>query len=143
MALPRQHRLKGHRCFDLLYQKGRRIHGPFLLLRLVEARTELLPLPQRQHPPSPWRCGIVVSSKVSKRAVRRNRLRRLLHRSLLETLASTKPSAQETAAPSAAETPQPRPLWLLLSAKPGSAEQPEELLLGECQQLLLKAGLTA
>ncbi|MFY8147669.1 MAG: ribonuclease P protein component, partial [Prochlorococcaceae cyanobacterium] len=68
MALPRQHRLKGHRCFDLLYQKGRRIHGPFLLLRLVEARPELLPREQRQHSASPWRCGIVVSSKVSKRA---------------------------------------------------------------------------
>ncbi|MEB3263261.1 MAG: ribonuclease P protein component [Synechococcus sp.] len=133
MALPRQHRLKGHRCFDLLYQKGRRIHGPFLLLRLVEARSELLPLPQRQHPTSPWRCGIVVSSKVSKRAVRRNRLRRLLHRGLLESL-GTKPQAAGKAE---------IPLWLLLSAKPGSAEQPEELLLGECQQLLLKAGLTA
>ncbi len=74
-----------------------------------------------------------MSSKVSKRAVRRNRLRRLLHRGLLETLAPQEPAG----------APQPRPLWLLLSAKPGSAEQPEELLLGECRELLLKAGLTA
>ena len=77
MALPQQHRLKGHRAFDLLYQKGRKFHGPFLLLRLIEARPELLPPPQRLAPASAWRCGVVVSSKVSKRAVRRNRIRRL------------------------------------------------------------------
>ncbi|MEA5422211.1 MULTISPECIES: ribonuclease P protein component [unclassified Synechococcus] len=127
MALPYQHRLKGHRAFDLLYQKGRKFHGPFLLLRLIEARPELLPPPQRLAPPSAWRCGVVVSSKVSKRAVRRNRIRRLLHRQLLEALA---PASQ-------------RSLWLLLSVKPGSAERPGELLLGECRELLLKAGLTA
>ncbi|MCT0225793.1 ribonuclease P protein component [Synechococcus sp. CS-1328] len=135
MALPCQHRLKGHRAFDLLYQKGRKIHGPFLLLRLIEARPELLPLPQRLQPASAWRCGIVVSSKVSKRAVRRNRIRRLLHGQLLNALAA--------APPAVASPGLQRNLWLLLSVKPGSAERPGELLLGECRELLLKAGLIA
>jgi ribonuclease P protein component len=126
LALPQRHRLKGQRVFDRIYQKGRRFHGPFLVLRLLEAQPPLLPTEQRACPPSPWRCGVVVSSKVHKRAVRRNRLRRLLHAHLL-------------ALPIAAGG---RSLWLLLSLKPGSAEQAPQALLGECSQLLHQAGLT-
>ncbi len=112
--------------FDRVYQKGRRLHGPFLVLRIHESQPQLLP-PQQQHaPPSPWRCGVVVSSKVHKRAVRRNRLRRLLHAHLLAQPIHTGQ----------------RCLWLLLSLKPGSADQPPEALLGECSQLLQQAGLT-
>ena len=126
MALPQCHRLKGQRVFDRIYQKGRRFHGPFLVLRLLEAQPHLLPTEQRTCPPSPWRCGVVVSSKVHKRAVRRNRLRRLLHTHL-----QTQPIGSGG-----------RPLWLLLSLKPGSADQPPLALLGECSQLLHQAGLT-
>lgn len=126
MALPQAHRLKGQRCFDCLYRKGRAVHGPFLMLRWMDARPELLPPTQRGHGPSPWRLGVVVSSKVHKRAVRRNRLRRLLHGHLL-------------AAPIA---PPGRPQWLLLSLKPGSAERDAAALLGECDELLLRAGLS-
>jgi ribonuclease P protein component len=68
----------------------------------------------------------VVSSKVHKRSVRRNRLRRLLHAHLL---------AQPIEAGE-------RSLWLLLSLKPGSADLPSQALLGECSQLLHQAGLT-
>lgn len=109
-----------------MYQKGRRFHGPFLVLRILEAQPQLLPSQQRGCPPSAWRCGVVVSSKVHKRAVRRNRLRRLLHAHLLSQL------------PTAAE----RSRWLLLSLKPGSADLSPEALLGECSHLLHQAGLT-
>lgn len=79
---------------------------------------------------SPWRAAVVVSAKVHKRSVRRNRLRRLLHQHLLE---SCGPS----------QWPQGRRgLWLLLSLKPGSAELEPARLLGECSQLMRKAGLT-
>jgi ribonuclease P protein component len=126
VALPQPHRLKGQRCFDWLYRKGRALHGPFLLLRWTEARPELLPPVQRGHAASPWRLGVVVSSKVHKRAVRRNRLRRLLHQHLL---------SQPIAPPAG-------PLWLLLSCKPGSAERDPAALLGECNELLQRAGLS-
>lgn len=126
MALPQRHRLKGQRVFDRIYQKGRRFHGPFLVLRVLEAQPQLLPAQQRTCPPSAWRCGVVVSSKVHKRAVRRNRLRRLLQTHLL----AQPPAATE------------RCLWLLLSLKPGSADLPPQVLLGECSQLLHQAGLT-
>jgi ribonuclease P protein component len=126
MALPRAHRLKGQRCFDCLYRQGRALHGPFLLLRWIEARSELLPPAQRCRAASPWRLGVVVSSKVHRRAVQRNRLRRLLHQHLLST----------PIAPAAG------PLWLLLSLKPGSAERDPAALLGECDELLQRAGLS-
>jgi len=126
LALPQRHRLKGQRVFDLLYQQGNRIQGPAMVLRILDAQPGLLPLEQRHHPPSPWRCGVVVSSKVHRRAVRRNRLRRLLHRHLLAAPIGTAG----------------RSLWLLLSLKPGSAELPTQALLGECSNLLHQAGLT-
>lgn len=124
MALSREHRLGGHRPFDRLYRQGRRLQGEWLVLRLLPAAAELLPPPLRAHPASAWRAGVVVSSKVHKRAVRRNRLRRIL----CEELRRDPPRAR-------------RPLWLLLSLRPGSAEIGEDRLLGECRQLLHKAGL--
>jgi ribonuclease P protein component len=131
LALPLRHRLKGQRVFDCIYRKGRKHHGPFLVLRLLSAQANLLPPNQRSAPVSPWRCGVVISSKVHKRSVRRNRLRRLLHDHLLRQLAADQAPAK----------PQP-PLWLLISLKPGCAEREASQLLGECTQLLQQAGQT-
>jgi ribonuclease P protein component len=95
-----------------------------MVLRLLPADVSLLPPACRRLPPSSWRCSVVVSSKVHKRAVRRNRLRRILHQELRRI------------------PPQPmQPLWLLLSLRPGSAEIEEERLLGEWDALLRQAGL--
>ena len=130
MALPLRHRLKGQRVFDCIYRKGRKHNGPFLVLRLLIAQVNLLPPSQRSAPVSPWRCGVVISSKVHKRSVRRNRLRRLLHDHLLRQLAGDATAQLQG------------PLWLLISLKPGSAEREASQLLGECSQLLQQAGLT-
>ncbi len=124
MALPQKHRLRGVKVFDRLYRQGRRFHGTWLTLRVLPAMSSLLPTRDRPHAPSSWRCAVVVSSKVSKRAVRRNRLRRLLHQELLRHPPTTE-----------------RPSWLVFSLKPGSVDADEALLLGECQQLLRKAEL--
>jgi ribonuclease P protein component len=127
VALPQRHRLKGRRVFDRLYRTGRRIHGTHLVLRVLAADHSLLPPESRSHSPSGWRCGVVVSGKVSKLAVRRNRLRRLLQEHLLRELPATTSAGRP-------------PLWLLLSLRPGSAELDPDVLLGECSQLLRKAG---
>ncbi|MEB3331373.1 MAG: ribonuclease P protein component [Synechococcaceae cyanobacterium] len=124
MALPARHRLRGLRVFERIYRRGRRFDTPLLQLRVLIAVPALLPPDQIGHPASPWRCAVVVSSKVSKRAVVRNRLRRRLQAELL----ACRPHG-------------PEPLWLLLSVRPGSAELCESQLLGECRQLLRKAGL--
>ena len=124
MALPQKHRLRGLRVFDRLYRQGQRFHGRWLTLRVMAEDPTLLPPRDRVHPSSSWRCAVIVSSKVSKRAVRRNRLRRLLHQALM------------------GHPPQPQePCWVVFSLKPGSIDAEEPVLLGECQLLLQKAGL--
>jgi ribonuclease P protein component len=128
MALPPALRLRGHRAFDRLYRSGRRFHGTWLVLRTLKAEPTLLRANQASHPTIPWRFAVVVSSKVSKRSVCRNRLRRLLHgwfQSHCDGL----------------DEP-PHPTWLLFSLKPGSADADEDALLGECGLLLQKAGLS-
>lgn len=124
MALSREHRLRGRFVFDRIYQKGRRIHGQWMVLRTMAAKPELLKTDPRDHTPLSCRLGVVVSSKVSKRSVERNRLRRLLHAHLSRLIAN-----------------QGEGIWLLISLKPGSADTEEQLLLGECSELLAKAGL--
>ena len=71
------------------------------------------------------RLGVVISSKVSKRAVKRNRLRRRLH----ELCASALPlrSASHLA---------------LLNLRPGAAELGDDNLLKEWSTLIQRAGLT-
>ena len=127
MVLPREHRLRGRFVFDRLYQKGQRQHGIFMVLRSMPAQPELLKPDPRDHEPLSCRMGVVVSNKVSKRSVRRNQLRRLLHSHLRAAVRSLPDQASGR--------------WLLISLKPGSAEASDEALLGECSQLLAKAGL--
>jgi len=70
------------------------------------------------------RCAVVISSKVSKRAVIRNRLRRLLHDHLREHFER---SFQHSST------------WVLISLKPG-AEAKDAPVLEECDRLLQQAG---
>ncbi len=96
-----------------------------MVLRVIEAHPALLPPDQRRQPASSWRCGVVVSTKVSKRAVHRNRIRRLLHAQLLR------------------EPPMPqRPTWMVISLKPHSLEIPPSQLLEEWKVLSRQVGLT-
>jgi ribonuclease P protein component len=128
MALSRDLRLRGVKAFDHLYRKGRRFHGTYLVLRSVVGEPSLLRTPLAQVPLHGCRCAVVVSTKVSKRSVRRNRLRRLLHGWLNERCGHW--------------TADPNGLWLLLSLKPGCVEASPEALLGECSELFRKAGLS-
>ncbi|MBM5803122.1 MAG: ribonuclease P protein component [Cyanobacteria bacterium K_DeepCast_35m_m2_155] len=136
MALPLAHRLKGQRVFDALYRRGRAFHGSAMVLRCLPADPVLLPPTLSSKPVSSWRCGVVVSSKVHKRAVRRNRLRRSLHQGL-QTLLPASAATADASAQKGFETP----IWLLISLKPGSESWEPDRLLGECRHLLAKAGL--
>ena len=108
-----------------------------MALRWMPAEPRLLPPALDPEPNSPWRCGVVISSKVHKRAVQRNRLRRLLHQDLQTFL----PSAASGLSPGQ-RSDLSHGIWLLISLKPGSATWAHERLLGECRHLLVKAGLT-
>ena len=126
MVLPRDQRLRGRFVFDRLYQRGQRLHGTWMTLRCLAAEPQLLkPDPRDPHPHS-HRVAVVVSSKVSKRAVQRNRLRRLLHGHVSAVLR---------------QQSQPQGRWLLISLKPGCEAADPQALLGECSSLLAQAGL--
>nr|AUG32780.1 bacterial ribonuclease P protein component of ribozyme [Paulinella longichromatophora] len=136
MALSARLRLRGSRCFDHLYQRGRAYHGKWMVLRVVLERHEYLKYDIQELPTSPFRCSVVVSTKVSKSSVRRNALRRLFHEYLREILSlnSTYPNAIEYM-----EKPLGR--WVMLSLKPGSSEINPIFLRQDCLSLFTKAEL--
>ena len=131
MVLPASMRLRGHRCFDHLHRRGQRFHGTLMVLRKASASHSLLKRSakasgaQPSRGSQPCRVAVVISSKVSKRAVVRNRLRRRLHDHLRSRLE---------------HAPEHSQLWLLVSLKPGAATEDHDLL-EECDRLLEQAGL--
>lgn len=64
--LPKKYRLKSKKEFDEIFRKGKNIVGNFLTLRTKKGKTGDL------------KVGFVVSRKLFKKAVKRNRLRRLV-----------------------------------------------------------------
>ena len=126
MVLPRDQRLRGRFVFDRLYQRGQRLHGTWMTLRCLAAEPQLLKTDPRDPSPGGHRVAVVVSSKVSKRAVQRNRLRRLLHGHVSALLR---------------QSPRQGGQWLLISLKPGCETAEPAALLGECSSLLAQAGL--
>ena len=128
MVLPTSMRLRGHRCFDYLHRKGQRFHGTLMTLRKASAMPNLLrsdcrPIEGQGHA-AVCRCAVVISSKVSKRAVVRNRLRRCLHDHLRQHFEQSFQHANT---------------WVLISLKPGTAIS-EAPMLEECDRLLQQAG---
>lgn len=65
--LPRRNRLLQKRDFDLLYRSGRFINSNFFKVSFLKTETK------------GFRAGVVVSTKVSKSAVERNRIRRTVY----------------------------------------------------------------
>lgn len=72
--LPRPYRLTRTRDFELLFAQGRFVGGAFVTLKFWRIVPELQP--RRQLKVTDLKIGILVSKKVSKRAVVRNRLKR-------------------------------------------------------------------
>ena len=97
-----------------------------MVLRVAAGDSNLLRRELRGIQERTCRCALVISNKVSKRAVRRNRLRRLLHNHLRKRLEQRTDLAGR---------------WLLLSLRPDAAEAEPAQLLEECDSLLKIAGL--
>jgi ribonuclease P protein component len=129
MVLPASMRLRGHRCFDHLHRRGKRYHGSLMVLRKASSNPKLLRRDlvgfSESGQPKSCRIAVVISGKVHKRAVVRNRLRRLLH----DHLRTRFEARSEHGA-----------CWLLISLRPG-ADAEEANLLEECDRLLEQAGL--
>lgn len=65
--IAREHRFHGHGALNFVYRKGRSVRSGFLTLRYV---------PSRQ---ADYKLAVVVSKKVSKQAVVRNKVRRKIY----------------------------------------------------------------
>ena len=127
MVLPRSMRLKGHKCIDYIYKQGSRYHSPLMILRVAESNTNLLKkINSGGAQATSLKFAISISKKVSKKAVRRNKLRRVLHEHLRKKLI---------------ESYSPSKSWALLSLKPNSAQENPLTLIEEFDKLLLKAQL--
>jgi ribonuclease P protein component len=75
--LPKQHRLRSRQDFTTVYQKGIRLNRFAIGLRAYHHSVQ---------PQPPLRVGISISTKVSKRAVVRNRIKRQLRAALRQLL---------------------------------------------------------
>ena len=97
-----------------------------MVLRVAAGDSSLLRRELRGIREKTCRCALVISNKVSKRAVKRNRLRRLLHHHLRRCFELRNDLAGR---------------WLLISLRPEAAEAECTQLLEECDSLLRSAGL--
>tara|TARA_B100000965_G_scaffold383368_1_gene382526 strand:+ start:1982 stop:2368 length:387 start_codon:yes stop_codon:yes gene_type:complete len=127
MVLPKHMRLKGHRCFDFIYKEGSRFYSSSMVLRVTKANTKLLVKGINSQRRPSIKCAISISNKVSKKSVKRNRLRRLFHHHLSSRLSTMKPAEE---------------IWAFISLKPSCTENSNSTLLNECDKLLTKAGIT-
>ena len=132
MALPKSNRLKSRHDFRAVFREGFRCHGSYMTLRALPPRDDKPPFSDTSHETgedqthlnlTPARIGISISTKVSKKAVVRNRLKRQIAAVLYELL------------------PKLAPQWrLVVVVKPTAAEQEcgSKQFLQELEQLLLE-----
>ncbi|MCX7593613.1 MAG: ribonuclease P protein component [Fischerella sp.] len=100
MALPKANRLKSRKDFQAVFREGIRRHGVYLTVRAlppsqlkkpsVDAASEMTPSTDSVDL-VPTRIGISISTKVSKRAVVRNRLKRQISAALHRLLPKLSP----------------------------------------------------
>ena len=127
MVLPRHMRLKGHRCFDFIYKEGIRFYSSSMVLRVTKPNTNLKARGiDNLHRPS-VKIAISISNKVSKKSVIRNKLRRLFHHHLSDRLSIMTTNEE---------------IWAFISLKPTCMKNSNDILLRECDNLLIKAGLS-
>jgi ribonuclease P protein component len=126
VALPKANRLKSRKDFQAVFREGIRRHGCYLTVRALRPSPSIAPFKDAARKTeesrlSPAKIGISISTKVSKRAVVRNRLKRQIAAALQKLL------------------PKLSPGWrLVVIVKPTAAEQEcvNQQFLQELEQLL-------
>lgn len=132
MPLPKANRLKSRKDFQAVFREGTRRNGSYLTLRALRPSSSKVPYEDdiTTQPTAELvntvstRIGISISTKVSKRAVVRNRLKRQIAAALYQLL------------------PKLLPGWrLVVIVKPTAAQQEcvREQFLQELEQLLAQA----
>ena len=127
MVLPKNMRLKGHRCFDFIYKEGSRFYSPSMVLRVAKANKKIQVKGINSKIKPSIKCALSISNKVSKKSVTRNKLRRLFHHHLSLRLSNMACDNE---------------IWAFISLKPSCMKNSDSTLLKECDKLLTKAGIT-
>ncbi|PMB01562.1 ribonuclease P protein component [Fischerella thermalis CCMEE 5205] len=127
MALPKANRLKSRKDFQAVFREGTCRHGSYITLRALRPSSIKKPSDNVESTNSvllPIKIGISISTKVSKRAVVRNRLKRQVSAALHQLLPLLSPG------------------WrLVVVVKPAAAESKcvTQQFLQELEQLLAQA----
>ena len=124
MALPAAMRLRGYRCFKRIHRYGSIIHGKWMVFKVIKADITMLLPKLRTKPTRCCRCALVISNKVNKSSVMRNRLRRIFHSHLRSRLECREDLGDQ---------------WLLVSLRPEANQIDHSHLLQECDLLLKTA----
>ena len=126
MALPKDMRLKGHRTFNYIYKNSTTYHGKLMTFKVAKSNPEILLTHKLKNTSNKFRVAIVISKKVSKKAVERNRLRRILQEWLLTNIKKINNH---------------KPYWLIVNLKYRDFCNDKSILLEEFQNLMFKSHL--
>ena len=123
MALPKDMRLKGHRTFEYIHKNSVKYHGKLMTFKVAKSNPEILLSHKFRNTPNNLKVAIAISTKVSKKAVDRNKIRRILQGWLLQNIQKINNH---------------KPYWLLVNLKIGDFCNDESRLLEEFQNLMFK-----
>ena len=126
MALPKDMRLKGHRTFNYIHKNAITYHGKLMTFKIARSNPEILLTHKPTNTQNKFRIAIVISKKVSKKAVERNKLRRIMHEWLLINIQKINNH---------------KPYWLLVNLRSKDFCNDKNKILEEFQNLMFKSQL--
>ncbi len=126
MALPKQMRIKGHRTFKHIHKNSKKYYGRLMDFKIAQSSPQILFSHKIYKFTNNFKLAIIISKKVSKKSVVRNRIRRMLHENFLKNFKNEYNHI---------------PCWVLVNLKSGSFCNYESELLKEFQTLFFKIGL--
>ena len=126
MALPKRMRLKGHRTFKYIHKNSKKYYGKLMDFKITKSCPHILLSHKNYSFKNNFKLAIIISKKVSKRSVMRNRLRRMLHECFIKNFKKEYNHI---------------PYWVLVNLKSGDTLNYENELLREFQLLIIRSGL--
>ena len=126
MALPKQLRIKGHRTFKYIHENSKKYYGNLMDFKISKSCPRILQTHKNYSFNNNFKLAIIISKKISKKSVTRNRIRRMLHECFLKNFKREHNHI---------------PYWVLVNLKNGNFYDYESELLNEFQTLLFKTEL--
>ena len=126
MALPKKMRLKGHRTFKYIHKNSKKYYGKLMDFKIAKSCPEILISHKNYSFVNNLKLAIVISKKVSKKSVTRNKIRRMLHENFIKNYQKDYNHS---------------PYWVIVNLKSGNFFNYESELLREFQTLFFKTVL--